>query len=85
MSVPILRVCPQLPAVIAFGNPLLDIIVKVKESSILFKHGLEIDGQMEMSPEKIQQILQDLPQELMSVLTERHLVFASLIFYKTRV
>ncbi|XP_033216717.1 adenosine kinase-like [Belonocnema kinseyi] len=69
MSVPILRVCPQLPAVIAFGNPLLDIIVRMKGMEavhavhLLNKYNLKMDGQSELSADEMHALLEYLPQE----------------------
>lgn len=65
MSVPsILRSCSQLPAVIAFGNPLLDIITRINGNDLLLKYNLKVDGQAELSTDETQQLLQELPPEL---------------------
>ena len=84
MSVPILRVCPQLPAVIAFGNPLLDIIVRMKGleavhgAHLLNKYNLKIDGQSELSSDDMHALLDHLPQELVNEFPGRHFVLAPL-------
>ncbi|XP_043473272.1 adenosine kinase 2-like [Leptopilina heterotoma] len=70
MSVPsILRNCSQLPAVIAFGNPLLDIITRINGNDLLLKYNLKVDGQAELSTEETQQLLQELPPESEHIVT----------------
>ncbi|XP_029174849.1 adenosine kinase-like [Nylanderia fulva] len=51
------------PAIIAFGNPLLDILVIVKNEDLLKKYNLKIDGEMELCEEKMQELIADLPPE----------------------
>lgn len=46
--------------VLAFGNPLMDISVTLKDSSILTKYGLLDDDQRELDSEVIDAILQDI-------------------------
>lgn len=50
----------KFPAVVAFGNPLLDIIVHLDNDEILNKFNLKVDGQQEVSQEKIQEILAEI-------------------------
>ncbi|XP_076639262.1 adenosine kinase isoform X2 [Colletes latitarsis] len=54
----------NVPAVVAFGNPLLDVYVFLKNKDILKKYDLTEDGEMELPNEKMQEILADLPQDL---------------------
>lgn len=56
----------EVPTVMAFGNPLLDILVNVKDTDILKKYDLTVDGETELPSEKMQELLADLSQELMS-------------------
>ncbi|CAL7945129.1 unnamed protein product [Xylocopa violacea] len=53
----------KVPAVVAFGNPLLDIYVIIRNDDLLKKHNLKVDGEAEVSNEKIQELLADLPLE----------------------
>ncbi|KAG7204790.1 hypothetical protein KM043_005197 [Ampulex compressa] len=53
-----------LPAIIAFGNPLVDTLVVLKNDDLLKKYNLTLDGEMELSDKKIQELLADLPPEL---------------------
>lgn len=52
------------PAIIAFGNPLLDMFVKIKDNDLLKKYNLNVDGEAEFSEDKMQELLADIPQEL---------------------
>lgn len=45
--------------VLAFGNPLMDISITLKDCSILTKYGLLDDDQRELDSEVIDAILQD--------------------------
>ncbi|XP_076664197.1 adenosine kinase isoform X2 [Andrena cerasifolii] len=45
------------PAIIAFGNPLLDVYVFLKNKDVLKKYDLMEDGEMELPNEKIQELL----------------------------
>lgn len=51
------------PAIIAFGNPLLDMFVKIKDNDLLKKYNLNVDGEAEFSEDKMQELLADIPQE----------------------
>lgn len=51
------------PAVVSFGNPLLDIVVTLENDDILEKYGLKVDGEVELPEEKIQDLLAELPPE----------------------
>lgn len=53
----------DVPAVVAFGNPLLDIYVKLENDDLLKKYNLSADGEMELSAAKMQELLADLPLE----------------------
>lgn len=50
----------EFPAVVAFGNPLLDIIVHLDSDEILNKFNLKTDEQREVTPETIQEILAEI-------------------------
>ncbi|XP_015120230.1 adenosine kinase 2 [Diachasma alloeum] len=50
------------PAVVMFGNPLLDIVVTLEDESILEKYQLPVDGEVELEEDKIQEILADLTE-----------------------
>lgn len=52
------------PVIIAFGNPLLDILVIVKNDDLFKKYNLKIDGETELCEEKMQELIADLPPEL---------------------
>ncbi|XP_053976661.1 adenosine kinase-like [Hylaeus volcanicus] len=54
----------NVPAIIAFGNPLLDVYVFLKNKDFLKKYDLTEDGELELPVEKIQEILAELPQDL---------------------
>ena len=47
----------KVPAIIAFGNPLLDVYVFLKNKDVLKKYDLMEDGEMELPNEKIQELL----------------------------
>ncbi|XP_012242193.1 adenosine kinase [Bombus impatiens] len=51
------------PAIIAFGNPLLDVYVTIKNDDLLKKFNLPTDGEIELPVEKMQELLADLPLE----------------------
>ncbi|KAL6425938.1 hypothetical protein ACFW04_008919 [Cataglyphis niger] len=51
------------PAIVAFGNPLLDILVILKNDELLKKYNLKIDGETELCEEKMQELIADLPSE----------------------
>ncbi|XP_034935972.1 adenosine kinase-like [Chelonus insularis] len=53
----------QLPAVVAFGNPLLDVVVTIRDANLLEKYKLQVDNEVELPEEIIQQILADLPTD----------------------
>nr|XP_003705832.1 PREDICTED: adenosine kinase [Megachile rotundata]XP_012146744.1 PREDICTED: adenosine kinase [Megachile rotundata]XP_012146745.1 PREDICTED: adenosine kinase [Megachile rotundata] len=53
----------NVPAVVAFGNPLLDAFVFLKNKDLLKKHNLTIDGETELTTEKMQELLADLQLE----------------------
>lgn len=55
------------PVIIAFGNPLLDVYVFLKNKEFLKKHNLTEDGEMELSDDKMQELLADLPLELVNI------------------
>lgn len=56
------------PAIAGFGNPLLDITVRTLNSGdILKKYSLEIDGEKELTADVIQQLINQLPSELINV------------------
>lgn len=50
------------PAVAAFGNPLLDIFVILKNDELFKKYNLESDGERELCEKKMQELIADLPQ-----------------------
>ncbi|XP_011638464.1 adenosine kinase-like [Pogonomyrmex barbatus] len=52
------------PAIIAFGNPLLDIFVILKNDELFKKYSLKIDGEMELCEKKLQELISDLPSEI---------------------
>lgn len=52
------------PAIITFGNPLLDILVIVKNDELFKKYNLKIDGETELCEKKMQELITDLPSEL---------------------
>ncbi|XP_058800713.1 adenosine kinase-like [Phymastichus coffea] len=53
----------QHPIVMAFGNPLLDVLIINDEDNLLTKYNLKIDGQTELDRKKIDQLFNDLPNE----------------------
>lgn len=53
----------KLPAVVAFGNPLLDVVSTIQDDNLLEKYKLKVDSELELPEEIIQQILADLPTE----------------------
>lgn len=55
------------PAIIAFGNPLLDILVILKNDELIKKYNLKIDGETELCEKKLQELITDLPPELVKV------------------
>lgn len=64
------------PAIIAFGNPLLDIFVVLENDDLLKKYNLRMDDETELCETKIQELIADLPSELMSIFVGVYLVFA---------
>lgn len=54
------------PAIIAFGNPLLDILVILKNDELIKKYNLKIDGETELCEKKLQELITDLPPELIN-------------------
>lgn len=62
----------DVPAVVAFGNPLLDIYVTLKNDDLLKKYNLSADGEMELPAEKMQELLADLPLELISIFVNNY-------------
>ncbi|XP_034195081.1 uncharacterized protein LOC117611252 [Osmia lignaria lignaria] len=53
----------DVPAVVALGNPLLDAFVFLKNKDLLKKHNLTIDGETELTEEKMQELMADLQLE----------------------
>lgn len=53
----------SLPAIACFGNPLLDIVVTLDGNDFLEKNSLKVDGEVELSEHRIQDILDQLPPE----------------------
>ncbi|KAF7993608.1 hypothetical protein HCN44_010203 [Aphidius gifuensis] len=51
------------PAVVSFGNPLLDVAVILNDDNFLEKYGLSVEGEMELPEDKIQEIMADLSPE----------------------
>ncbi|XP_014487119.1 PREDICTED: adenosine kinase-like isoform X1 [Dinoponera quadriceps] len=51
------------PAIISFGNPLLDIFVALESDDLLKKYNLRSDGETELCETKIQELIVDLPSE----------------------
>ncbi|EZA60860.1 hypothetical protein DMN91_008028 [Ooceraea biroi] len=51
------------PAIIAFGNPLLDIFVMLENDDLFKKYNLKTDGETELCEEKMQELTADLPSE----------------------
>ena len=51
------------PLVMAFGNPLLDIILTEDENDLLAKYNLRVDGQTELEEEEMEKLIQELPDE----------------------
>ncbi|XP_033322449.1 uncharacterized protein LOC117218248 [Megalopta genalis] len=52
---------PNMPVVLAFGNPLLDVCLHLKDKEFLNKYGLAEDGEVELPYKKIEQMLLHLP------------------------
>ncbi|XP_076249509.1 adenosine kinase [Calliopsis andreniformis] len=52
------------PSIVAFGNPLLDVYVFMKNKDFLKKYNLIEDGEMELPSEKMQEILANLPLDV---------------------
>ncbi|XP_012269949.2 adenosine kinase-like [Athalia rosae] len=53
----------EVPAVVGFGNPLLDIYTSLESDDILKKYNLEVDGEQELPVEIIQQLINEFPPE----------------------
>ncbi|KAK0075131.1 hypothetical protein PV325_007320 [Microctonus aethiopoides] len=53
----------QSPAVVAFGNALLDVVVTIRGDELLEKYKLKGDNEIEHPEDVIQQILADLPTD----------------------
>lgn len=51
------------PAIVAFGNPLLDILVILQNDDLLKKYNLKPDGETELCEKKMQELMADLPAE----------------------
>lgn len=67
------------PAIIAFGNPLLDILVILENDDLLKKYNLKVDGETELCEAKIQELIADLPPELMNIFVRACFLFALFI------
>lgn len=59
----------QSPAVVAFGNALLDVVVTIRGDELLEKYKLKGDNEIEHPEDVIQQILADLPTESLFYIT----------------
>lgn len=70
-KIPLRKIITRLdfPAILSFGNPLLDIYVILKNDDLLKKHNLKIDGETELSEKKMQELIADLPPELVNIIT----------------
>lgn len=64
------------PAIIAFGNPLLDIYVILKNDELIKKYNLKVDGETELCEKKLQELIADLPSELMNTFVTACFMFA---------
>ncbi|XP_011861477.1 PREDICTED: adenosine kinase isoform X2 [Vollenhovia emeryi] len=64
------------PAVIAFGNPLLDILVVLKNDELIKKYNLKVDGETELCEKRLQELIADLPSELMNTFVRTRFVLA---------
>lgn len=64
------------PAITAFGNPLLDIFVVLENDDLFKKYNLRMDGETEMCETKIQELIADLPPELITIFVRVCFVFA---------
>ncbi|KYM92384.1 Adenosine kinase [Atta colombica] len=51
------------PAIIAVGDPLLDILVVLKNDELFKKYNLEINGETQLCEKKLQELITDLPPE----------------------
>lgn len=71
----------NVPAIIAFGNPLLDVYVFLKNKDILKKYDLMEDGEMELPNEKIQELLAVIALELISIFVNDCYMFTLYMFY----
>lgn len=56
-------VFPRIPAVIAFGDPMLESLVQVRGNSIMVKHNIRFNGKSELPLEETERLLRDLPPE----------------------
>jgi len=65
------------PAIIAFGNPLLDIFVILKNDDLLKKYNLKMDGETELCEKKMQELIADLPSELINMFIKIYLYLYS--------
>lgn len=64
------------PAVIAMGNPLLDIFVILKNDELIKKYDLKVDSEMELCEKKLQELIADLPPELINIFVRMCFMFA---------
>jgi len=55
------------PAIIAVGDPLLDILVVLKNDELFKKYNLEINGETHLCEKKLQELITDLPPELINI------------------
>lgn len=55
---------PEVPTVIAFGDPMLESLVQVRGNSIMVKHNVRFNGKSELPTEETERLLRDLPPEL---------------------
>lgn len=53
----------ETPAILAFGNPLLDTYVTLNSDNLLKKYNLTVDGETELPEEQMQELMADLPLE----------------------
>lgn len=68
-------------AIIAFGNPLLDIFISLQNKDLLTKYNLTVDGETELPKEKMQELLADLPLELISISVNKCYICLHYIYF----
>lgn len=57
-----LNKCIEMFSIVAFGNPLLDVIAKIKNNEFLIKYDIKPDNQKEISDNDMKNLYKDISE-----------------------